>query len=142
MKKKPDNVVYNEKSEQYEANILPYATNVGSPIIKVDDVALWKNKNIASANHLFDTRFKELKAAYQKLMTEYEYNNIIYNAKFTFEPIIGEAYHLYEKKDATTFLSLIAPEECNFKHLGSFCLRTDKIWERIDNDIVKETEAK
>lgn len=136
MKKKPDNVVFNEDTEQYEANILPYATNVGSPVIKADDVALWKNRNISSANHLFDTRFKELKAAYQQLMTEYEYNNIIYNAKFSFEPILGETYHLYEKEDATTFLSLIAPEECNFVHLGSFKLKADKIWERIDNDVV------
>jgi len=135
MAKKPDNIVFDEEKETYNASILPYATTVGAPVIKVDDVALWKNRNISSANHLFETRFDELKSAYNKLMTEYEYNNIIYNAKFTFEPIIGETYHLYEKKDGPTFLSLIAPHECNFKHLGSFKLKADKIWERVDNDI-------
>ncbi|NER19013.1 DUF2452 domain-containing protein [Spongiivirga citrea] len=136
MKKKPDNIVFNEDTEQYEAHMLPYATNVGSPVIKIDDIALWKNRNINSANHLFETRYEELKAAYEKLMTEFEYNNIIYNAKFNFEPIIGEIYHLYEKMDKNTFLSLIAPDECNFKHLGSFQLKADKVWQRTDNDIV------
>ncbi len=136
MAKKPDNVVYNAKTAKYEAKIMPYATNVGAPVIEIEDIALWKNRNISSANHLFETRYEELKSAYEKLMTEFEYNNIIYNAKFNFEPIIGETYHLYEKKDNTTFLSLIAPSECNFNHLGSFQLKADKIWERIDNDIV------
>lgn len=132
--KKPDNVVFNEETEKYDANLMPYASNVGAPTIKVDDVALWKNKNISSANHLFETRYEELRLAYKQLMTEYEYNNIIYNAKFTFEPIIGETYHLYEKKDNNTFLSLITPSECSFNHLGSFKLKADKIWERQDID--------
>ena len=33
--KKPDNIVHNEK-EGYNANLLPYATNVGAPAIRAD----------------------------------------------------------------------------------------------------------
>ena len=39
--KKPDNIVYTDE-KGYNASFLPYATSVGAPIIKVDDVAAWK----------------------------------------------------------------------------------------------------
>jgi hypothetical protein len=39
-------------------------------------------------------------------MEEYEWNELVYNSKFSFEPVIGEIYHLY--RDAgLNFLSLI-----------------------------------
>jgi hypothetical protein len=29
-------------------------------------------------------------------------------------------------------LSIISPDQCNFYHLGSFRLNTDKMWEKIE----------
>jgi len=52
----------------------------------------------------------ELKAEYEKMMQEFEYNKLIFDAKFSFEPIVGEVYHLYKKENGETFLSIIAPE--------------------------------
>ncbi|WP_025742346.1 DUF2452 domain-containing protein, partial [Aquimarina pacifica] len=57
------------------------------------------------------------------------HNNLIYNAKFTFEPIVGETYYLYRKKDETVFLSILAPEECSFNYIGTFRLTANKIWD-------------
>jgi hypothetical protein len=91
----PDNIVYS-KEQGYNASFLPYATSVGAPIIKVDDVAAWKE--------------------------------IIYNSKFSFEPVIGEIYHLYVGKEGNHFLSLIPPYEWNKEHLGTFKLNSDKKW--------------
>jgi len=129
-KKKPDQVVYNEESERYEAGLKAYATNLGAPAITTDDVTTWKNTNISKVNHEFKTRYEELKAAYKTMMEQFEYNNLIYSAKFSFEPVVGETYHLYEGKDKHPFLSLIAPHECNFTYLGTFKLKADKLWER------------
>ena len=67
------------------------------------------------------------KVSYQKMMDEFEYNKLIYEATFTFEPIIGKMYHLYKRKNGESFLSIIAPNECNFNFLGSFYLNTDQI---------------
>jgi hypothetical protein len=41
--KRPDNVVYSDE-EGFNANILPYATNVGAPVIRVDDVVCGKKR--------------------------------------------------------------------------------------------------
>ena len=64
-------------------------------------------------------------------MQEFEYNKLIFGAKFSFEPIIGEVYHLYKRENGELFLSIIAPNQCNFNFLGSFYLSADQIWEKI-----------
>jgi hypothetical protein len=130
-KQKPDNVVYSEK-EGYHANILPFATNVGAPVIKIDDVVAWKSRGIHNVNKEFESKFNELKTAYQSLIEEYQWNELVYNAKFTFEPVIGEIYHMYLGDDGKQFLSLIAPQEWNKEFIASFRLNSDKKWLLID----------
>ena len=65
------------------------------------------------------------------MILEFENNRLIFEAKFTFEPIIGQIYHLYKRKNTETFLSIISPEECNFDSLGSFYLNADQIWRKL-----------
>jgi hypothetical protein len=126
-KDKPDNVVFSEELG-YHASLLPYATSVGAPVIKTDDVVAWKNRGIHNVNKEFENKFNELKQQYQNLMEEYEWNELVYNAKFSFEPVIGEIYHLYTGDDGINFLSLISPQEWNREHLGTFKLNSDKKW--------------
>ncbi len=130
--KKPDNVVFNSKTQQYDAALKPYATNIGAPSITTTDTLAWKNRSIANVNHKVQTRFLELKAEYQKMMEQFEHNNLIFSAKFSFEPIPGKEYHLYEKNEGKHFLSIIAPDQCNFKWVGSFYLNADQIWENVE----------
>ena len=129
--KKPDNVVFNPEIQRYDAALKPYATNVGAPVITAPDTIAWKNRSINKINHKVKAKYLELKAEYEKMIQEFEYNKLIFNAKFTFEPIIGEVYHLYKRENGESFLSIIAPEQCNFNALGSFYLNADQIWEKI-----------
>ena len=98
----------------------------------MSDITHWKNNNINKINHQLGTQFKEIQDSYNKLMEQYEYNQLIYEAKFSFEPIIGKTYHLYKREDSSTFLSILAPNECNFKHIKSFVLNADAIWKMVD----------
>jgi len=125
--KKPDNIVYSE-DKGYNASFLPYSTSVGAPVIKIDDIVSWKSRGIQNVNKEFQNKFDELKLQYQKLMEEYEWNELVYSAKFSFEPVIGEIYHLYTSSDGVNFLSLISPQEWNKEHLGTFKLNSDKKW--------------
>jgi hypothetical protein len=129
--KKPDNVVYNTETQKYDAYLKPYATSVGAPVITTTDTVAWKKRSINKLNHKVKTRFKEIKKQYELLMQEFEDNRLINEAKFTFEPIIGQHYHLYERENGDHFLSIIAPNECNFNSLGSFYLNADQIWEKV-----------
>jgi hypothetical protein len=127
IEKKPDNVVFSA-DKGYNASLLPYATNLGAPVIKTDDVVAWKTRGIHNVNKVFENKFSELKLEYQKLMEEYKWNELVYNAKFSFEPIIGEIYHMYLGDDGVEFLSLIAPNEWNKEFIASFKLNSDKKW--------------
>lgn len=130
MKKKPDNIVWNEE-EGYNANILPYASNVGAPTIKMDDIGGWKNQQVVKVNHQIKTRFEELKEEYNKLVDEFNWNQLIYNSKYSFLPIIGQTYHLYLNKEEKPFLSLIGPNEWNQKFIGSFKLDSTEKWLKV-----------
>ena len=127
----PDNVVFNQNTKKYDASLKPYATSLGAPAISVTDTSAWKNRGILKVNKKIQSKYLELKASYDKMMTEYEYNNLIYNAEFAFEPVIGETYHLYKRDNGTSFLSLLSPNQCNFNSIGSFYLNSDQVWEKV-----------
>lgn len=129
--KKPDNVVFNVENQKYDAALKPYATSVGAPVITTTDNIAWKNRSINKVNHKLEARYLELKAEYDAMLEQYEYNKLIFDAKFTFEPIVGQTYHLYKRYNNETFLSIIKPNECNFNYIGSFYLNVELIWEKI-----------
>lgn len=123
-KKKPDQVVDNP-------GLMPYTTNVGAPVIHKEDIELWKQRSVGKVNHQFKAKFEELKKQYEQLVDEYNWNDLIYNSKYSFEPVIGEIYHLYVRKNDEYFLSLISPLEWDKPHIGSFRINTQHKWEKI-----------
>ena len=131
MKKKyPDNIVYDNKLQKFDANIKPYPTSVGSQAfepIKVD-----KSTSI-SANHYFNSRLEELREEYKKLIQEYNWTKLVYESSYAFQPIVGHTYHMYEKKDKSLWLSLIGPDEWNQPYVGSFQLQTDGKWIKYES---------
>lgn len=131
MSKYPDNIAYDEKEGKWVANILPYASNVGAPAINPENIDNWRQRGVVKVNHQLETRFLELKEQYTKLIEEFTWNDLVYNAKFNFEPIVGETYHLYKGNDGENFLSLISPNEWNKEYLGSFQLTTDQKWVKL-----------
>lgn len=104
---------------------------MGAPAIQVEDVTAWKKRNIHKANKQLKTKYLEIKAQYDAMLEELEYNNLVYSARFNFEPIVGETYHLYRDKKEQPFLSIIAPTDCNFDYIGSFELNSEQMWKKV-----------
>ncbi|EAS19013.1 hypothetical protein BBFL7_00462 [Flavobacteria bacterium BBFL7] len=129
--KKPDYVVYDEKTGTYNASLLPYSSGVAAPKITTPDITSWKQTNINKVNHEIKSQFDQLKAEYDAMVKKYEDNQLVYGAKFSFEPIVGEIYHLYLGKDGRHFLSVIAPQECNWDFVGTYRLSSEKLWEEV-----------
>ena len=121
--KKPDNVAETP-------GLLPYGTNVSAPAIKVEDITAWKSINAIKVNHQLQTKFNELKEEYKKLVEEYKWNELVYNAKFAFEPVIGQIYHLYVGRDGNIFLSMVNPNEWSYECVGSFSLDSNNKWNK------------
>lgn len=128
---KPDNIVYNSETNSYDASLKPYGTNVGAPVIELSDTVAWKNRSITKVNQKVAAKYNQLRVEYEKLLAEFDYNKMVFEAKFSFEPVIGEVYHLYKKENGENFLSLIAPEQCKFDFIASFYLNADQTWDKV-----------
>ena len=46
-----------------------------------------ERRGVAKVNKKIKTRFNELKQEYDKLIEEFKWNDLIYNSKFSFEPV-------------------------------------------------------
>ena len=125
MKKKPDNVADNP-------NILPYASNVGAPSIKPDDVSTWKSEKVLKTNKFFEAKFNEIKDEYKKLIENYEWNKLVYSSNFKFEPNVGSIYFLYQNNDESLFLSIIEPGMWNKTFIGAFKLDSENKWIKVE----------
>ena len=122
--KKPDNFAENKA-------LLPYGDSVSAPAIRPENIDEWKLRGVNKVNKQFKTKFDELKEEFKQLLEEYQWNELVYQSKFGYEPVIGDIYHLYIGKDGNPFLSLIAPNEWNKEHIGSFKLNSEQKWIKV-----------
>lgn len=131
MSKKPDIIVWSEEKGYY-AKELTYGSDLGAPVIKLEDVKGWRQREVTNVNQQFLTRYEELKKEVDKLFEEYNWNNFIYNnTEYSFLPMIGETYFLYKREDETFFLSLIPPNQWKKEYIGSFKLDSSNKWVKI-----------
>ncbi len=129
-KKKPDLVVWSDEKGYYSKE-LTYASNVGAPAIRLEDVGGWKQIQAQNANKIFTKKYEEIKDEFKKLVDEVSWNEFVYSATYNFVPVIGETYYLYERDNGTIFLSLIEPNEWNMKCLGATRLESNNKWLKI-----------
>lgn len=97
---------------------LPYAHTIGGAQIKPIDKGRTKGlalEAMHSQTHMQMDQIKkqmELLAEQAKMIQKrVELSEIIYNADMNFKPLINHIYHLYQKKDGTALLSLVAHDE-------------------------------
>jgi len=128
---KPDLVAWDDNKQKYVSSILPYATNVSGPVIKLDDVGGFKERGVSKVQKTFTNKYKELIQEYNDLVDEVNLNELVYNSNYSFEPVIGEIYHLYQRNSGEYFLSLISPSEWNRKHIVTVTLNSEHKWVSI-----------
>lgn len=129
MKKKlPDNIVYNEESGKFDSNTKHYPTTVGSQ--SFEPIIVDKSDGI-KADKYFSSRLSELKKEYESLVNEYSDTKLVYESEYSFQPVVGETYHLYQRECGKVFLSIISPDEWNKKYIGSYTLLNNGVWEKL-----------
>ena len=114
-------------------NLLPYPHHVGAPKIEPVDVTFFKNHGTRKVNRVLKRRYEELIKEAETLQNSYLINQEVYDSHYSFEPVIGEIYHLYEDSNGGKFLSIIGPTEWNKKYVYSVVLNSDLTWEKIEN---------
>ena len=123
---KPDNVVYNKETNEYDAFKKNYPVNFSSKNFEIENIDNLK----IEARPYFKKKFLEIKEEYDKLLKKLEWNELIFNSKFSFKPIIGQKYYLY-KSNTNYFLSIIHPKEWKKEYIGTFKLNSNQSWDKI-----------
>lgn len=130
-KKKPDIIVWSEERGYY-AKELMYGGNLSAPVIKLDDVLGWRTREATNVNNLFSTKYNEIKAEVEKLIDDYNWNELIYgHVEYNFIPVVGQTYYLYKRENNSLFMSLIEPTQWKKEHVGSFKLDSSNKWNKI-----------
>jgi Protein of unknown function (DUF2452) len=124
--------------------LLPYAHTAGGAIIRPEDKGRIKGNAMTAMYEQTDRQMGQLKEQMETLVAQAkslqrrkEISEIIYQATLNFRPVMGHIYHLYEKKDGSHTVSLIAPEEWGVRNPYTFIataqLLYDHTWEVLSH---------
>jgi hypothetical protein len=113
-------------------NVLSYPHHVGAPKIEPVDITFFKQHGTRKVNKVLSRRYDELVKEAETLQNSFLINQEVYDSHYSFEPVIGEIYHLYEGVDGSKNLSIIGPNEWSKKYLYSVVLNSDLTWTKIN----------
>lgn len=112
------------------ANFLAYPTSrLGAKIVP-QDLTNFKSRGIGKVERELQQELIELRERYLRVIDDFNWNKLIYEAHYRFEPVIGETYYLY-RVEGTHHLSMIEPEQWHQQWVGSFRLNSDARWEVV-----------
>ena len=116
---------------ELKTNLLPYPQHVAAPKIQPLDLSTFHSVSAHKVSKSLMRRMEEIRELAEQLQNDYILNQEIYSSQYSFEPIVGECYHLYERANGERFLSLIHPSTWKAKHLYSATLNSDHTWTKI-----------
>lgn len=109
---------------------MPYPVSTMSPTIVPNDLTNFKSRGVSNIQKDTAQRLNQLKDQYYKVVDDFNWNKLIYESHFGFEPVIGQKYYLYRSSDPDEefSLSMIEPERWNKPFIGAFSLGADGRW--------------
>lgn len=141
---KEGNPFVNTEIYHKQMSILPYASSVGSVAIRPTKEGVIKHKALFAMEEQTNMQLDQIRQQIellarqaQEIRKRKELSMMIYEARLSFKPQIGHTYHLYERKDGSHMLSLVAPHEWGgagpFKQfISSVRLLADHTWVEIN----------
>lgn len=127
-----------------QMSVLPYSSSSSSVAIRPTKEGVIKHKALSAMDEQTNMQLNQIRQQIELLAKQAQEINkrkelslMIYEAKITFKPQIGQTYHLYQKRDNTNVLSLVAPKEWGgssgpFKDfIASVQLLADHTWREV-----------
>ncbi len=117
-KDEQERTIINTEIYHKQLSVLPYASAAGSVAIRPTKEGVIKHKALSAMEEQTNMQLNQIKEQIellarqaQEIRKRKELSLMIYEASLRFKPQIGHTYHLYEKKDGTHMLSMVAPQE-------------------------------
>lgn len=107
---------------------MPYPTSTLSPNITPPDLSSFKSRNITEVERELSQKLDAIRQEYITIIDAFNWNKMIYESDFSFEPVIGQDYYLYRQENRFQ-LSMIEPQKWRSKkYVGSFRLTANGQW--------------
>lgn len=126
-----------------QLSVLPYSASVSGAVIKPTEEGVIKHKALTAMEEQTNMQLDQIRKQIellalqaQEIQKRKELSMMIYDAKLSFKPNIGQVYYLYEKKDDTHMLSLVSPKEWGTsgpfkKFVAAVQLLADHTWKEL-----------
>ncbi len=127
-----------------QMSVLPYSASVSGAVIKPTEEGVIRHKALTAMEEQTNMQLEQIRKQIellalqaQEIQQRKELSFMIYNAKLNFQPVIGQLYHLYEKKDDSLMISMVSPREWGgsgpFKrHIAKVQLLADHTWKELE----------
>jgi hypothetical protein len=126
-----------------QLSVLPYSASVAGAVIKHNEEGIIKHKALTAMEEQTNMQLEQIRKQIELLALQAheiqkrkELSQMIYEARLSFKPNIGQTYYLYEKKDGTSMLSLVSPKEWGAngpfkKFISAVQLLADHTWKEL-----------
>lgn len=141
---RPDGSAYtNTEIYHKQLSVLPYSASVSGAVIKATEEGVIKHKALTAMEEQTNMQLEQIKKQIellalqaQEIQKRKDLSMMIYNARLSFKPNIGQTYYLYEKNDGSHMLSLVAPKEWGAsapfkKFIAAVQLLADHTWKEL-----------
>lgn len=116
---RPDGSPYtNVEIYHKQLSVLPYSASVSGAVIKATEEGVIKHKALTAMEEQTNMQLEQIRKQIellalqaQEIQKRKELSMVIYGARLSFSPVIGQTYYLYEKNDDSFLLSLVSPRE-------------------------------
>ncbi len=126
-----------------QMSVLPYSASVSGAVIKPNEEGLIRHHALTAMEEQTNMQLNQIRQQIELLAIQAkeiqqrkELSMIIYDAKLSFSPVIGQTYYLYEKPDGLYLVSMIGPKEWGKKipyknFVAEVRLLADHTWKEI-----------
>jgi len=141
---KADGTAYtNTELYHKQLSVLPYSASVSGAVIKANEEGIIKHKALTAMEEQTNMQLDQIRKQIellalqaQEIQKRKDLSMIIYEAKLSFKPNIGQVYYLYERKDGSHMLSLVSPKEWGSsgpfnKFVAAVQLLADHTWKEL-----------
>jgi len=116
--KEDGNAYTNTELYHKQLSVLPYSASVSGAVIKPNEEGMIKHKALTAMEEQTNMQLNQIRKQIellalqaQEIQKRKDLSLMIYDAKLSFKPNIGQTYYLYEKNDGNHMLSLVSPKE-------------------------------
>lgn len=140
-----DEPIIDKEIYHKQMSVLTYSSSVGGAVIKPTEEGVIRHKSLTAMEEQTNMQLGQIRKQIellalqaQEIQKRKELSMMIYGAKLSFQPVIGQVYYLYEKKDDAILISMISPAEWGggsgpFKRfIAKVRLLADHTWTEVE----------